>query len=133
VRDSATEDFNCRSIQTVLAHVVRSGYTYAILINSVKAPIAPYREKILRTTAADFVHDLHEMLAFTVQALRQFQDHELEEYNVAAKFLAPWGQAYDVEQMMEHAIVHVLRHRRQIARWLAAPSGPIPATAGQGE
>jgi len=27
-----------------------------------------------------------------------------------------WGQRYDLEQLLEHAIVHVLRHRRQIER-----------------
>jgi hypothetical protein len=27
-----------------------------------------------------------------------------------------WGMRYNLEQMMEHAIVHILRHRRQIER-----------------
>ena len=29
-----------------------------------------------------------------------------------------WRQQYDVEQLFEHAIVHVLRHRRQIERFI---------------
>lgn len=118
VVDATTPDPNCRSIQTVLAHVVRSGYTYAILVNSLKGPLAPYRERIYRTTATDFIQDLDAMFAFTVAALGQFHDEELEVFEEAAKALSPWGQRYDAEQMMEHAIVHILRHRRQLARFL---------------
>jgi hypothetical protein len=32
--------------------------------------------------------------------------------------LTGWGQHYDIEQMMEHAIVHVLRHRRQVEKFV---------------
>jgi len=31
-----------------------------------------------------------------------------------------WGENYDFEQLLEHAIVHILRHRRQIERLLKA-------------
>jgi hypothetical protein len=27
-----------------------------------------------------------------------------------------WGVPYDLEQLLEHAIVHILRHRRQIEK-----------------
>ena len=27
------------------------------------------------------------------------------------------GQSYDAEQLLEHAIVHILRHRRQIEKF----------------
>jgi uncharacterized damage-inducible protein DinB len=29
-----------------------------------------------------------------------------------------WGVTYDAEQLLEHAIVHVLRHRRQIEKFI---------------
>jgi uncharacterized damage-inducible protein DinB len=118
VRDAHTEDVNCKSIQTVLAHCVRAGYTYIILINSLKAPIEPYRERIYRTTVADFVADAETMFAFNESSLRNFTDAELEQYDASKKFPTPWGQVYDAEQILEHAIVHILRHRRQILRWL---------------
>lgn len=38
----------------------------------------------------------------------------MEEFDQAKKINTKWGQQYDVEQMLEHAIVHILRHRRQI-------------------
>lgn len=31
-----------------------------------------------------------------------------------------WGQIYDAEQMAEHAVVHVLKHIRQIEKLLNA-------------
>jgi hypothetical protein len=37
---------------------------------------------------------------------------------LAQKVLVRWGQRYDIEQLFEHAIVHVLRHKRQIERFL---------------
>jgi hypothetical protein len=47
----------------------------------------------------------------------------MDEYEriTALEIQAPWGPVYDLEQMLEHAIVHVLRHRRQIERFLAEP------------
>jgi len=32
--------------------------------------------------------------------------------------MAYWGQRYDEDQILEHAIGHILRHRRQIERFL---------------
>ena len=44
------------------------------------------------------------------------KDHELEEANNALKIKTSWGQLYDIEQLTEHAIVHILRHQRQIEK-----------------
>ncbi len=38
-----------------------------------------------------------------------------------------WGVRYDLEQLLEHAIVHVLRHRRQIEKLLNADSTIDPS------
>ncbi|HEV7515403.1 MAG TPA: hypothetical protein VGR07_03810, partial [Thermoanaerobaculia bacterium] len=35
----------------------------------------------------------------------------------ALRFEMPWGPTYDPEILLEHAIVHLLRHRRQVERW----------------
>ena len=42
---------------------------------------------------------------------------ELEQPDNSLKIKSGWGQSYDIEQMTEHAIVHVLRHRRQIEKF----------------
>ena len=41
----------------------------------------------------------------------------LEDAVAAIKFDVRWGPTYDPEMLLEHAIVHLLRHRRQILRW----------------
>jgi len=57
------------------------------------------------------------MFAYTVDFFRNIQDNELEQYENELKGLTKWGQRYDIEQITEHAIVHVLRHRRQIEKF----------------
>ena len=37
------------------------------------------------------------------------------------KMKVSWGQEYDLEQLLEHAIVHILRHRRQVERFYSQP------------
>ncbi len=118
VVDPATDDPNCKSIQYILAHVVRAGYTYIIMINSLKAPIAPFHDRIYHKSSAEFIQDLDTMFAFNETSLAAFSDAELEEFDDSKKLLSSCEQRYDVEQLLEHAIVHVLRHRRQIERFL---------------
>jgi len=42
---------------------------------------------------------------------------------MAVQIKPRWGQSYDLEQLLEHAIVQVLRHRRQIERLLVQYRG----------
>ncbi|RZL62393.1 MAG: hypothetical protein EOO93_08955 [Pedobacter sp.] len=57
---------------------------------------------------------LKEAMVYTENVFIQNPNIPLEEFDPSKKINARWGQQYDVEQMMEHAIVHILRHRRQI-------------------
>ena len=75
----------------------------------------PARKKLKH--AKDMNAALDTMFAYSVQVFSDYPNIKLEEYNVDKKMLVSWGQRYDVEQIMEHAIVHILRHRRQIERF----------------
>ncbi|MDN3657611.1 DinB family protein [Ferruginibacter paludis] len=116
--DAGTTDADCRSIQTILAHVVHSGYGYAVYIRKHKNFPGNRPEKELRLTAVEYKSDLDKLLRFTDRTFGEITDDELEEMNNEKKLLTGWGQHYDIEQMMEHAIVHVLRHRRQIENFV---------------
>jgi hypothetical protein len=35
----------------------------------------------------------------------------------ALSFVVRWGPRYDPEMILEHAVCHLLRHRRQLERW----------------
>jgi hypothetical protein len=46
-----------------------------------------------------------------------------DEEITAVKMPVRWGPTYDLEQLLEHAIVHILRHRRQVERFLERMGG----------
>jgi uncharacterized damage-inducible protein DinB len=115
--DVDTQDVNCLSIQTILAHVVHSGYGYAVYIRKHKNMPGERPDKELRLST-QYQNDLDKVLQFTTETFKEIGDEELEEMDNEKKLLTAWGQRYDIEQMMEHAIVHILRHRRQIENFL---------------
>lgn len=116
IADARTEDPDCRSIQTIVHHVVRSGYGYADYLREWLGMLSE-RPEIPMPTHKSFDRDLKGMLAYTEQTFAEQWDIDFEEA-VARPIRVRWGQVYDVEQLFEHAIVHVLRHRRQIERFL---------------
>jgi len=118
IADPTTQDPDCKSIQTILGHVVRSGYGYAIQIRRSQGEDLPFRESELLDSTAAFQEALDQMFIYNVQCFSDYPDLQLEQYDPSQKMLVRWGQLYDVEQLMEHAIVHILRHRRQIERFL---------------
>lgn len=115
--DPDTADENCRSFQTILSHVVHSGFGYATSIHNLKGHNSPRRPKSFHPTVQEYLTDLTAVFTFTETVLGEFKDEELEQFDAVLKIKAGWGQVYDVEQMMEHAIVHILRHRRQIEKF----------------
>jgi len=123
--DPQTNDDSCRSIQTVLSHVVHSGFGYATSISNLKGHNKVRPEKTFHLTVGEYLGDLDNVFDFTEKVFSEFNDHELEQFDNSLKIKARWGQVYDIEQMMEHAIVHILRHRRQLEKMLKqlAPNG----------
>lgn len=115
--DAHTQDENCRSVQTVLTHLVHSGYGYAISIHNLKGHNRERPEKKFYGQVQAYLDDLTGVFTFTEKVFSAFKDEELEQFNDALKIKAGWGQVYDIEQMFEHAIVHILRHRRQIEKF----------------
>jgi uncharacterized damage-inducible protein DinB len=114
VIDPKTDNSDCRSIQTILAHVVSSGYSYCIYIRKLKNENIVRPEKINRKSVSEYKKDLDDVLKFTYDTFSSISDNDLEKFDESEKMRTSWNQLYDIEQMMEHAIVHVLRHRRQI-------------------
>jgi len=116
IRDFKTEDTSCESIQSVVFHVVQSGYTYINYINTIsKIEWKEYETQILTPTFG--IQEIDAMLEYTQASLKHilpFENEAIESW----KFESRWGVVYDFEQLMEHAIVHVLRHRRQIEKFL---------------
>ncbi len=116
IRDETTTDPDCQSIQTVIQHVVQSGYTYANYLQQlVDGPWNEYNFPI--KTPIDGIIEIETMMAYTNKSIRflgHFTNEELSKKTINSR----WGVTFDPEQMLEHAIVHILRHRRQIENFL---------------
>jgi uncharacterized damage-inducible protein DinB len=116
IRDTETNDDHCRSIQTVVTHVIGAGYGYAGMLREPwgVGHVGRLREPVVR---ADAGTRLKEMLEYTCETLDGRWNMSEEEASML-QLRSGWGTVYDFEQLFEHAIVHVLRHRRQIEGFL---------------
>lgn len=118
IADSETDDPDCHSIQTVLTHVVRSAFGYATYIRNHHGEAIGFRQSQTCHTVAEYAAELDAAFSFTEKTFEAHPDIPLEAFESEQKMRVRWGQLYDAEQIMEHAIVHILRHRRQIERFL---------------
>jgi len=118
VVDPSTDDPDCRSIQTILTHVVQSGYTYVIEIRKWLGETIEYRDKTPQSSSSQFIKELDNMFTYTVALFKENPTIQMIEKDPAKKILVRWGPRFDVDQLMEHAVMHILRHRRQIERFM---------------
>ena len=113
--DSATTNEDCRSIQTIMSHVVRACYGYA---NSIRTAfsIAPEVYEPNQLSKSEVSEKFDEAVQYTVETLEgRWEMPDAEIFATSMKGDYP----EDLEQKLEHAIVHILRHRRQIDKFLA--------------
>ena len=116
--DPRTSDPDCVSVQTITNHVIRAGYGYANYIRrQFKDPLVERKETYDIPDVAAANQELDNMLLYNAETL-QNKMNITEKEIIDNPILTNWGQTYDFEQLLEHAIVHVLRHRRQIERLL---------------
>jgi hypothetical protein len=114
ITDPQTTDKDCKSIQTILSHVVYSGYGYANSIRNLKGDYVMRPDKTFHLTIKEYTEDLTSVFIYTENIFKEIKDIDLEEFDNSLKIESGWGQLYDIEQLTEHAIVHILRHKRQI-------------------
>jgi uncharacterized damage-inducible protein DinB len=111
-----SKDPDCKSIQMITFHIIQSGYTYANYIQSViNNHWLEYNKEVNTTQLA--IQEINKMVEYTEQSFHEnwFKSNkDLEKYS----FKTRWNVTYDLEQFLEHAIVHILRHRRQIENFL---------------
>ena len=127
VVDPETPDDDCRSAQTVVSHVVNAGYGYADLLRKLFA-VPSTRPPRALLSRGEALEQLDAVLAYTVETLDgrwRMSDEEI----TGAVINTGWGVRYDIEQLLEHAVVHVLRHRRQIEKFMWRGLIPTPPGA----
>ena len=114
--DPGTPDENCRSIQSIAAHVTGAGYCYA---DSLREHFGQARIEHAGgpPELAEAAAGIDAMVEYTVRTFddrREISDKEIS----GTRLRTVWGADWGMEQLLEHAIVHFARHRRQIERFL---------------
>jgi uncharacterized damage-inducible protein DinB len=117
VADPETNDEYCKSIQGILTHIVHSGYAYVVKVRKLLGEEISNKDKEMLWQSEDYVVALRDMFRFNEQLFEDYPNITLNETDPHKKIIFSQGQQYDVEQLFEHAIVHILRHRRQIEKF----------------
>lgn len=115
--DIQTADPDCVSVETITRHVINAGYGYANYIRRQYGdePVEHNRNYTLPDAITACIL-LNKMFQFNVQTLQNKMDIT-DDVILQNIIHVTWGQKYDMEQLLEHAIVHVLRHRRQVEKF----------------
>jgi len=58
------------------------------------------------------------MIEYNIKYLYELNRGKIEEDIFSVKFVTRWGEEFNFEQILEHAVVHILRHRRQIEKFI---------------
>jgi hypothetical protein len=103
------------SIRAILAHVISSGYgytNYAADLAGAPKPARRFTDPEHLADMATYCAAVLDVARYARETLAPVQDASLE-----GRFVSRWGQEYDGEQIMEHAICHPRRHIRQLRRF----------------
>ena len=109
-----TDDPAYQSPDHLKGHVLRAARNYLTWIGECVA--RPVTDVDLD---ADFLGVARKGRVFMEEVLAAWRRHlaSLEDRELSPEaYTARWGQPYSVEQMLEHAVVHPMRHRIQLER-----------------
>jgi hypothetical protein len=108
-----------RSPRVMCVHVIGAAHRYAHYIRKRRgidfverfetAPAGVRASKDVRPLLAEAIR----FTESTVEPLLEMSEEEV----MALNFPVRWGPTYDPGMIVEHAICHLLRHRRQLERW----------------
>jgi uncharacterized damage-inducible protein DinB len=118
----ASDDPSYQSPDHLKGHVLRSARNYLTWIGDcVRRPVTDVDlDTDLLSVAGKGLAFLTEVLAAWRRHLASLEDRELS----PEMFTSRWGEPYSVEQMLEHAVVHPMRHRIQLERLMAEATRP---------
>ena len=110
---------NTVSPRAICLHVIGAAHRYAHYIRKARGvdfverydtdPAQLRSPQEVRTLLTEGILLMEE----TVEPLLNATEQEIQ----ALSFAVRWGPRYDPEMILEHAVCHLLRHRRQLERW----------------
>ena len=114
-----SNDSNTVSPRAICLHVIGAAHRYAHYIRKARGLdfVDRYEADPAQLRSPQGVRALlTEGIVLTedaVEPLLNATDQEIQ----ALSFAVRWGPRYDPEMILEHAVCHLLRHRRQLERW----------------
>ncbi len=115
----ASDNPNTVSPHAICLHVCGAAHRYAHYIRKARGVdfVERYELHPSRLGSPQGVRELlAEATAFTERTVEPLLNATEEDVQVLS-FTVRWGPRYDPEMMLEHAVCHLLRHRRQLERW----------------
>ena len=104
--------------EQLVAHVQAAARSYLLWIWEVLEQ--PIENLPLIRDADVIVPRLDEFMAETLDGWRRHLAPLEDDQLSPRQYLSRWGEPHTIEQMLEHAVVHPMRHRIQLGRILAA-------------
>lgn len=107
------------NVRGILCHVTSAMYSYSCWMRRVRGGLDPELEKEDKAAFLERVRSLVRASEFE-EASRWASAHYYEtlagvqKQEMELEFKSNWGETLSIELMMEHALVHLLRHRRQL-------------------
>lgn len=118
ILDAETTDDDCRSIQTIMNHVIHAGYGYANgMRRKFSIPHEPLGDERRQISKSEIGEEIDKVLAYTVETLEGHWEMSYEEMEKVV-IMRKENFSENIEQLLEHAVLHILRHRRQIEKFL---------------
>ena len=114
-----SNDPNTISPRAICLHVIGAAHRYAHYIRKARgaAFVERYEADPARLNSPRDVRGLLTegivLTEQTVEPLLKATEQEIQTLSFAVR----WGPRYDPEMILEHAVCHLLRHRRQLERW----------------
>ena len=122
-----TED----NVRGIMCHVTFASYSYSCWMRRVRGLLDPAVEKQQKAEFLERVKSLKDGSEFE-EASRWASTHYYETLagvtneDLEKEWKSNWGETISTELMMEHALVHLIRHRRQLEIMLGdRPKRPI--------
>lgn len=106
------DDNELESIQAVLTHTVYWGYYYIVIIKEHRGDeniVKPKRKYF--NTSVEYINELEKMYKANEEFLRVIPDKEMLKYYPGKE------EFTDYESLIEHAIIHIYRHKTQIEKF----------------
>ena len=113
----ARGDADYESSERLVAHVQGSARSYLLWIWEVLE--RPIEGLPLIRDASVIVPRLDAFMAETLDGWRRHLAPLEDKQLTPKQYLSRWGEPHTIEQMLEHAVVHPMRHRIQLERILA--------------